>query len=589
MQVVEGRINTPSLAEENRVTVQVRGVSLTVPYKKSMLEKIKGKGKRKEGKERRILWNVSCDFKPGRLTAVMGVSGAGKTRLLKMVAGDTPEGSIQTGYVLINGQPASAEEIKEISGFVFQDDVLLPTMTAREAIAMAAKLKGQDASVEEIIRVLGLGKVADNLIGEPSKRGLSLGERKRVCVGMELVTDPTVIFLDGPTSGLGAYNACRVIDYLRRLTRQGRTIIATIHQPTSKMYHMFDDIVLLAEGEVVYSGSCKGAAEYFKQRGFPCPRFVNPADHFFMKVLQEKNLAALKEAWKNRPNPNIQYNPLTSSKPVKRVAVSFWTQFAFLLNRSSRKFIRNPMVLPLKLTRAVFFGSIIAAIYHGSNSDSIDATIQSRASCMYSLLINEFFGNIDIGFSLFTNERPMFIREYNKGYYPVIAYFLSKLAVEMPTQIIFPVLDMSIPYWIIGYQRDIKSFSIAALTFILLANTTAALGMLLAGIFSKMDNASAIVPMILFPLTAFGGLLINLSTVPWYFEWIKELSPIKHAFVALVKNEFSGDWMRGVALRKYHIVQEPSTWNELTFLACMYVILLLLTFASLLRIAKKHK
>ena len=128
---------------------------------------------------------------------------------------------------------------------------------------MAAKLKGQDTSVDEIIRVLGLGKVANNHIGEPSKRGLSGGERKRVCIGMELVTDPTVIFLDEPTSGLDAYTACTVIDYLRRLTRQGRTIIATIHQPSSKLYHMFDDIVLLAEGEVVYSWTMRGGSRVF--------------------------------------------------------------------------------------------------------------------------------------------------------------------------------------------------------------------------------------------------------------------------------------------------------------------------------------
>ena len=87
---------------------------------------------------------------------------------------------------------------------------------------MAAKLKGQDASVDEIIRVLGLGKVANNLIGEPSKRGLSGGERKRVCIGMELVTDPTVIFLDEPTSGLDAYTACNVIDYLKTIDKAGK-------------------------------------------------------------------------------------------------------------------------------------------------------------------------------------------------------------------------------------------------------------------------------------------------------------------------------------------------------------------------------
>ena len=148
---------------------------------------------------------------------------------------------------------------------------------------------------------------------------------------------------------------------------------------------------------------------------------------------------------------------------------------------------------------------------------------------------------------------------------------------------------MSIPYWIIGYQRDIKCYSIAALTFILTANTSAALGMLLGGVFSRIETALAIMPMVLLPLMIFGGLLVNLGTVPWYFRWLKYLSPVKRAFVALAKNEFSGDRMGEEALRRFGIDQEPSIWSELTVLACMYVLLLLAAFAGLLRIARMRK
>ena len=352
---------------------------------------------------------------------------------------------------------------------------------------------------------------------------------------------------------------------------------------------MFDDIVLLAEGEVVYAGPRKEAVNYFGERGFPCPQFVNPADHFFMKVLREKNLPALKEAWKGRPNSTIQYNPLTSSKPVKRAAVSFWIQFVFLLKRSFRDVTRNRMILPLKLAKAIFFGSLMAAIYREGNSRSMDASIQNRVNCMYSLLTNEFFNSVDIGFSTFTKERAVFIREYRNGYYPVAAYFLSRLVVEVPTQIILPVLNMSIPYWIVGYQRNIKCYSIAALTFILIANTSAALGMFLGGVFLRTETALVTIPMILLPLVVFGGLLVNLGAVPWYLDWLKHLSPTKRAFVALAKNELTGDKMGEEAMRRYGIDQEPPVGSELTVLVRMCVLLLLATFASLLRIAKMRK
>ena len=139
MEEDERMMRTPALPEENRVTVQVRGLSLTVSHKKSMMEKVEGEGR---SRKRGSLENVSCDFRPGRLTAVMGSSGAGKTSLLKLVAGDRPKRSNHSGQVLINGQSASPQEIKKLSGFVFQDDVLLPTMTAREAIVDGSKAKG---------------------------------------------------------------------------------------------------------------------------------------------------------------------------------------------------------------------------------------------------------------------------------------------------------------------------------------------------------------------------------------------------------------------------------------------------------------
>ena len=125
------------------------------------------------------------------------------------------------------------------------------------------------------------------------------------------------------------------------------------------------------------------------------------------------------------------------------------------------------MILPLKLSRDnILWLPDCCNLSGGVESESMNANIQNRVSCMYFLLTNEFFGNVGSSISMFTTERPVFIREYRNGYYPVIAYFLSKLIVEMPAQMVFPVLTMSIPYWIVGYQSSIKCYSIAALTFI---------------------------------------------------------------------------------------------------------------------------
>lgn len=581
------RMDTPLIPTEERLAVQVCNLTLTILPKKRLLTSLKSKKK----ESRAVVKGLSCSFHAGRLTAVMGPSGAGKTTLLRHVAGDRLKRISSQGSVLLNGKPVSEVEMKEVSGFVFQDDVILPTMTVREAIAMAAKLKG-GSGVDQVMRLLGLTHVADTVIGEPAKKGISGGERKRVCIGMQLVTDPPVLFLDEPTSGLDAYTACSVISYLKQLTKQGRTVITTIHQPSSKLYHMFDDILLLADGRVVYEGGAETAIDYFADRGFPCPQFVNPADHFFLEVLRHgdpERISMLIDAWQAQSKQVAaeKFSPLTVGVK-KRVGVSFGTQFAFLLTRAAKNMRRNKMILQLRAIRAIFFGSLVAAIYYDTGAGK-DGEIQNRVSSLYFLLTNEFFGSVGTVISIFTTERPVFIREHRSGYYGVLAYFLSKLLVELPLQLVFPVVTMSIPYYFVGYQKSWPCYLTAVGIFVLVSNASAAVGILLGGLFVKIETALAAMPMILLPLMIFSGLLVNLANVPWYFIWLKHLSPVKRAFVALAKNEFSGSPIGEQALQRYSIDKEPSIGAELSVLSAMYVVLLIFAFLGLFRIAHMRK
>lgn len=582
-------MDTPLIPTDERLAVQVCNLTLAILPKKKLLSSLVNK--KTEGGGRAVVKKLSCHFHAGRLTAVMGPSGAGKTTLLRHVAGDRLKRISSQGSILLNGKPVSDVEMKEISGFVFQDDVILPTMTVKEAITMAAKLKG-GAGVDNVIQLLGLTRVANTVIGEPAKKGISGGERKRVCIGMQLVTDPPVLFLDEPTSGLDTFTACSVISYLKRLARQGRTIITTIHQPSSKLYHMFDDILLLADGQMIYEGGAEMAIGYFADRGFPCPQFVNPADHFFLEVLRHgdpERISMLIDAWQaHTKQPDTEkFKPLAVGVK-KRIGASFGTQFVFLFTRATRNMRRNKLILQLRAIRAIFFGSLVAAIYYDTAA-SKDGEIQNRVSSLYFLLTNEFFGGVGTVISIFTTERPVFIREHRSGYYGVLAYFLSKLLVELPLQFVFPVVTMSIPYYFVGYQKSWSCYLNAIGIFTLVSNTSAALGILLAGLFVKIETALAAMPMIMLPLMIFGGLLVNLANVPWYFIWLKHLSPVKRAFVALAKNEFSGSPLGEQALQRYSIDKEPSIGVELSILAVMYAVLLIFAFLGLFRIAHMRK
>jgi len=272
-------ISRKSISAENSCTISCRDLHY------SITKKIKGKKITTH-----ILDGIDSVFKPGRLTAIMGASGAGKTSLLNYLSGEISKGQL-SGEVAVNGFPASAKDLKKVSAFVFQDDVILDTMTVREAITMSALLrlpskvskKERERRIDDIIEILALTKCQNTKIGSPEKKGISGGERKRTSMAMDMVVNPTVLMLDEPTSGLDTFTAFNVMQTLADLAhKQHRTIVTTVHQPSSEIFHLVDNLVLLSGGKVVYHGPAKEAVDYFSNLGYPCPRYTNPADYFFM-------------------------------------------------------------------------------------------------------------------------------------------------------------------------------------------------------------------------------------------------------------------------------------------------------------------
>ncbi|CAG9310735.1 unnamed protein product [Blepharisma stoltei] len=249
-----------------------------------------------DGKRMHILKGVSGHANPGEFLAIMGASGSGKTSLLNILANRARSGNKaeMTGTIFANGKDAKEFNISKYAAYVTQDDVLLPVLTPRDCLMFYAKLrcpgtdKERHAKVEEILNDLNIARIAENLIGNAMIKGISGGEKKRVCIGIELMSDPCIIMLDEPTSGLDSYNAGVVVDLLLKQAAKGRTIISTIHQPSSNVFKKFDKLFLLAEGNVVYHGPCDKSRKYFAELGYKCPKQVNPAD-YYMRMLHITN------------------------------------------------------------------------------------------------------------------------------------------------------------------------------------------------------------------------------------------------------------------------------------------------------------
>ncbi|XP_072051511.1 broad substrate specificity ATP-binding cassette transporter ABCG2-like [Amphiura filiformis] len=251
----------------------------------------------KEGRckkvEKTILKGISGVFKPG-LNAIMGPTGSGKTTFLDILAARKDTSGL-TGRVLVNGKPLPAD-FRLISGYVIQNDAVMATLTVRENLTFSAALrlpssvnkKEREQRVQDVIQELGLQDCADTRIGDEIIRGVSGGERKRTGVGMELIIKPGILFLDEPTTGLDASTAGSVITLLSQLSRRGRTIIFSIHQPRYQIYCLFNTLHLLSRGETVYHGATTDVLNFFTANGYVCQEHDNPADFFLDSILKNQ-------------------------------------------------------------------------------------------------------------------------------------------------------------------------------------------------------------------------------------------------------------------------------------------------------------
>ncbi|EAU83316.2 ATP-dependent permease [Coprinopsis cinerea okayama7 len=238
--------------------------------------------------DRILLSNISGCVKPGQVMAIMGASGAGKSTLLDILARKRKKGNLISGTVLVNGREVANTEFKNVMGFVDQEDTLMGTLTVYETVLYSALLRlPREMSYEakkfrtlETLNELGILHIKDMPIGVSGHRSISGGEKRRVSIACELVTSPSILFLDEPTSGLDAFNAYNVVESLVSLSRNyNRTVIFTIHQPRSNIVALFDQLLVLAAGKVVYSGEFQKCQEYFDEIGQPCPPGFNIADY----------------------------------------------------------------------------------------------------------------------------------------------------------------------------------------------------------------------------------------------------------------------------------------------------------------------
>jgi len=244
------------------------------------------------GSGKMVLEGVSGEFGAGRLCAIMGPSGAGKTTFMNVLCGKATYGKMG-GTIRVNGTEADITDFKSVTGFVPQDDIVHNDLTVREQIEFSAMLRNSvdtskskiQAIAQDVLNVMQIDHIQNSIVGSVEQRGISGGQRKRVNIGLELAAQPTVLFLDEPTSGLDATSSLSVTLSLKKMCQLGMTSVMVIHQPRYSLFTLFDQVLLLGKGgRTAYLGCSSGAKTYFEDLGFKMPENDNPAD-WFMDVL----------------------------------------------------------------------------------------------------------------------------------------------------------------------------------------------------------------------------------------------------------------------------------------------------------------
>ncbi|NWT55483.1 ABCG2 protein, partial [Erythrocercus mccallii] len=513
--------------------------------------------------EKKILHNVNGIMKPG-LNAILGPTGSGKSSLLDVLAARKDPAGL-SGEVLIDGIP-QPPNFKCISGYVVQDDVVMGTMTVRENLQFSAALrlpssisiKEKEERVTQIINELGLSKVADAKVGTELIRGVSGGERKRTNIGMELITEPPVLFLDEPTTGLDASTANAVLILLKKLSRRGRTIIFSIHQPRYSIFKLFDSLTLLASGKVLYHGPAKHALEYFSSIGYECEPFNNPAD-FFLDVINGDSTAVAANKEDHRPVDTGKEDNVDSSvvdvlhqkylssslyqstkEALGKVelgrgskqrlskqeheityANGFLTQLYWVSKRSLKNLIRNPQASIAQVV-TVILALVVGAIFFGVKLDR--SGIQNRVGSLFFVTTNQCFSSVS-AIELFIRDKKLFVHQYTSGYYRVSAYFLALMIGDLLPMRTTPAIIFScISYWMIGYQAVAGRFFFFMLTLILVSYTATAMSLAISAGMDVVAVANLLITICFVLMLIFSGLLVNLPSVMGWLNWLKYFS-----------------------------------------------------------------
>lgn len=546
-----------------------------------------------------------------RMTCIMGPSGSGKSSTLNFLSGRlTSNSTVKVdGKVLIDNKVYSPVNFKSAIGYVSQENFIHSLTTPRLALEFSVMMRfTQDKEltkklVDGILESLELVECADTLIGSEAMKGISGGQRKRTMIGVELITKPKILFLDEPTSGLDSFSAFKCMEVIKNLLlnkEEEIIIIATIHQPSSQVFHLFDDIIFMRDGRTLYCGDLQGILPYFSRFGYHCPIIQSP-DNFVMflcceepyekfiksKIFMQCSFSSSLD--NDDSNVTVLANEghdisrilLADEMPAfyrdKVGKANFLTQVHELVKREVFLILRDRSQIRMRFV-APFIMSLLMSLVYSDVGTTNMANAQLRtthSNAIKLIMVTSMIRSALPTIVKFVSERTIFLYEYSRGSYSILAYFIGTAIVEVILAFIQSVLQYALIYNIMALQGDFITLVFASVA---LCMATASLGILTGALIDDEKAVNECFPVIILPQLLYSGLFINLSDIHDFLRWAEYLCILKYGIDIGISTEFDPSLQSCQGkYAKYcqHEVDNVGSKNDLLWL--YWIILILAT------------